>query len=424
MSERLRSKLDNWIKHISGELIELDELRSVVFSNKDFRTEGQIKMAIEYLQSKGYVIKDSKAEVKEVQPIQETTETEDFVDIFEDTEDSAEEEIDIELFNEILEEDEEKLEAEIEEELESLEEDSSGNIGRYSTIGLYFRDVDKFDTSVLTQDEERELSRKAQSGDEEAYLSLLGHNLRLVISIARRYASGAALGVLSMEDLIQEGNIGLLQAIDRFNPDLGYKFSTYATWWIRQRITRTLFNDSRTIRLPIHLIELVMAIKKVQSLYFDENNDYPDNQYIADFINTHDLLKSHHRKRKLRADEISSAMNYWDNQSLVSLSKPVGDEEDSMLGDFIPSTLLEPNEEVERSFLAADLYDAMDNVLEKKEIIVLRLRYGLNSEHKPYTLNECGKFLGMTGERVRQLEARAIKKLRKKYPKMDGYDIR
>ena len=418
MSERLQQKLNNWIKKLSGKTIIKEDLRNIVWTNKDFRTEGQLSMAIEYVTSKGYTVIDEVANsenelINSSELIEAANEfiDDEFVaeDEFKIEEDETSEDIDIDLFADMLQAEEEDAEAEVESDTVDNEKESS--TGSYSGFKAYIRDMDFIDTSVLTQEQELGLIEKAQRGDEDAFNEIIEHNLRLVIRIAQSYYRRIAQsGILDLQDLIQEGNMGLMKAVELFNKDLGYKFSTYATWWVRQRIIRCITNDSRTIRLPSHVVEMIMLIRKIQNKYNAEHGEYPSDEYVADYINENDLIRNK-RQTDISVKEIKNIIDYWENQGLASLSMPVGDEEDSTLGDFIPSNAFAPNTELERQDLLKKIDKYLPKILKPREVYVIKQRNGLNANMQPVTLMELGKELHICGEQVRQIEKRAYIKL-------------
>ena len=238
---------------------------------------------------------------------------------------------------------------------------------------------------LLSAEEEVSL---AEAKDVDA---LTRHNLRLVVSVAKRYQNKG----LSFMDLIQEGNIGLMKAAQKYDASLGFRFSTYATWWIKQSLSRAIMNQSRTIRIPAHMVSAVNMIKKAIKKYEDENDETPTNAEIAKLVNL---------KEKDVEDIIQMA---W---GTVSLNSIVGDEEDTELGDFIADEeTITPYKSAETAMLRDSIYGLLDT-LSDREAAVIKMRFGL--EGNSMTLEEVGKELGVTKERIRQIEDKALKKLR------------
>ncbi len=269
------------------------------------------------------------------------------------------------------------------------------------SVRMYLKEIGKI--PLLSADDEKDLAQRMQDGDMSAKDLLVESNLRLVVSIAKKYMNRG----LSLLDLIQEGNIGLIKAVDKFDYSKGFKFSTYATWWIRQAITRAIADQARTIRIPVHMVETINKLTRVQRQLIQELGREPSIDELAD-------------KMGMPADKIRDIQRI--SQDPVSIDKPVGEEEDSHLVDFISSDeYVSPDEEVSRDLLKEDLIKVLD-LLTEREAKVIRLRFGLDDD-KQRTLEEVGKSLGVTRERIRQIEAKAIRKLgRSSYAKrLEGY---
>ena len=257
-------------------------------------------------------------------------------------------------------------------------------------VRMYLKEIGRI--PLLSSEEEIELAKRMEMGDEEAKKKLSEANLRLTVSIAKRY-SGRGMQFL---DLIQEGNLGLIKAVEKFDYRKGYKFSTYATWWIRQSITRAIADQARTIRIPVHMVETMNRVNRTSRRLLQEYGREPTPEEIAVTMNLP-------VERILEVSKIS--------QEPVSLETPIGEEEDSHLGDFIQDEHVPvPSEEAAHTLLREQLEEVMDT-LSDREQKVLALRFGLE-DGKPHTLEEVGRDFQVTRERIRQIEAKALRKLR------------
>ena len=257
-------------------------------------------------------------------------------------------------------------------------------------VRMYLKEIGRI--NLLTSDEEFEYAKRAEEGDEEAKKMLAESNLRLVVSIAKRYVGRGMLFL----DLIQEGNIGLMKAVDKFDPTKGYKFSTYATWWIRQAITRAIADQARTIRVPVHMVETINKLARVQRQLTQELNREPTDEEIA-------------KKLGITVEKVREV--YKISQDPVSLETPIGEEEDSHLGDFVPDErMMGPEEYATVEMLKEEMAGVLLTLTDREEK-VLRLRFGLD-DGQCRTLEEVGQIFGVTRERIRQIEAKALRKLR------------
>ncbi len=257
-------------------------------------------------------------------------------------------------------------------------------------VRMYLKEIGK--VALLTQEEEIELAKRMSEGDEAAKKRMAEANLRLVVSIAKRYVGRGMLFL----DLIQEGNLGLIKAVEKFDYNKGYKFSTYATWWIRQAITRAIADQARTIRIPVHMVETINKVIRVSRQLLQELGHDPSAEEIAAEMN-------------IPVEKVSEILKIA--QEPVSLETPIGEEEDSHLGDFIPDEdASEPSEAASFSLLKEQLMEVLSTLTPREEK-VLRLRFGLE-DGRTRTLEEVGKEFNVTRERIRQIEAKALRKLR------------
>ena len=257
-------------------------------------------------------------------------------------------------------------------------------------VKVYLKEIGR--VPLLTSEEEVELATRMADGDPAAQKRLAEANLRLVVSIAKRYV-GRGMQFL---DLIQEGNLGLIKAVEKFDHTKGFKFSTYATWWIRQAITRAIADQARTIRIPVHMVETINKVKKVSSQLLHKNGPEPTAEEIAEEL-------------EMPADKVREIMRVA--QEPVSLETPIGEEEDSHLGDFIPDEdAPAPADAASHTLLKEQLAEVLQTLTPREEK-VLRLRFGLE-DGRSRTLEEVGKEFNVTRERIRQIEAKALRKLR------------
>ena len=257
-------------------------------------------------------------------------------------------------------------------------------------VRMYLKEIGRI--SLLSLEEETELSERIAAGDEEAKNILAESNLRLVVSIAKRYVGRGMLFL----DLIQEGNIGLMKAVEKFDANKGYKFSTYATWWIRQAITRAIADQARTIRVPVHMVETINKLSRFQRQLTLELNREPTDEELA-------------KKMGMTTDRVREVIKIA--QDPVSLETPIGEEDDSHLGDFVKDERsMSPEEYTIHELLKDEISDVLLTLTEREEQ-VLRLRFGLD-DGSCKTLEEVGQMFGVTRERIRQIEAKALRKLR------------
>ena len=257
-------------------------------------------------------------------------------------------------------------------------------------VRMYLKEIGQI--KLLTTEEELELADRIAEGDEQAKATLAEANLRLVVSIAKRYVGRGMLFL----DLIQEGNIGLMKAVEKFDVTKGYKFSTYATWWIRQAITRAIADQARTIRVPVHMVETINKLARVERQLTLELNREPTEEELA-------------KKMGTSVEKIRDI--YKISQEPVSLEIPIGEEDDSHLGDFIPDeTNMSPEDFAINELLKDEISEVLLTLTEREEKVI-RLRFGLE-DGRPRTLEEVGQLFGVTRERIRQIEAKALRKLR------------
>ena len=284
----------------------------------------------------------------------------------------------------------EKMDDEEEIELDKIDLSVPEGVSIEDPVRMYLKEIGK--VSLLTADEEIELAKGMEQGDEEAKKRLAEANLRLVVSIAKRYVGRGMLFL----DLIQEGNLGLIKAVEKFDYRKGYKFSTYATWWIRQAITRAIADQARTIRIPVHMVETINKLIRVSRQLLQELGREPTPEEIAE-------------EMKMPVERVREILKI--SQEPVSLETPIGEEEDSHLGDFIQDDNVPvPADAAAFTLLKEQLIEVLGTLTEREQK-VLRLRFGLD-DGRARTLEEVGKEFNVTRERIRQIEAKALRKLR------------
>ena len=298
---------------------------------------------------------------------------------------SNDDDMDPDLFSE-----DEDADPEDEIDVEHIDLSVPEGIGVDDPVRMYLKEIGK--VPLLSPDEEIELAKKIELGDEEAKKKLAESNLRLVVSIAKRYA-GRGMQLL---DLIQEGNLGLIKAVEKFDYRKGYKFSTYATWWIRQAITRAIADQARTIRIPVHMVETINRLVRTQRQLVQKLGREATPEELA-------------KELDMPVERVREIMKI--SQDPVSLETPIGEEEDSHLGDFIQGNNVEvPADAATYTLLHEQLMDVLSTLTEREQK-VLRLRFGLD-DGRPRTLEEVGRQFNVTRERIRQIEAKALRKLR------------
>ncbi len=375
----LKNSLASLMKQArEDKIVSYEEINNML-SEKNFTTD-KIDQLITKLQNDGVQLVDTIEDKHALMSVPEdlvdfeTIESTDFDEVDSDDEFSENEIDDLEV-DKLLQTDLAKM-------AENMDVDEP--------IKMYLREIGQI--PLLTFDEETDYAKKVLEGDEEAKQKLIEANLRLVVSIAKKHTNRG----LKMLDLIQEGNMGLMKAVEKFEYEKGFKFSTYATWWIRQAITRAIADQGRTIRIPVHMIETINKIKKESRIILQETGKEPTAEELS-------------KKLELPVDKVKNILEM--NQDPISLETPVGSEEDSELGDFVEDDkFLNPYDATTRVLLKEQLDDILKTLNEREEM-VLRLRYGLN-DGSPKTLEEVGKEFNVTRERIRQIEVKALRKLR------------
>lgn len=288
----------------------------------------------------------------------------------------------------LLGEDEVAINTDLEKEFEEISKMDKATIN--DPVRMYLREIGRI--SLLKREEEIALAQRVDRGDAEAKSKLIQSNLRLVVSIAKKYMGRN----MSFLDLIQEGNKGLIRAVEKYDWTKGYKFSTYATWWIRQAITRAIADQARTIRVPVHMVETINKLIRTQRKLMQDLGREPTDEEVGDEL-------------EITPERVREILKI--SQKTTSLETPIGDEEDSLLGDFIPDDSQDsPYEATSKQLMHESLETSLD-ALTERESRVLKMRFGLAGS-KPLTLEEVGRCFGVTRERIRQIESKAIRKLR------------
>ena len=375
MSEKssinLKDKLLELVKQAKEDkVVSYEEINSVI--PPEFPPD-KLEQLIRGIEEKGIAIVDTAEEKKEIMAA--NVKTDGTVSEIEEEEVFVEAEIDETEVDQLLQTDLIKM-------AEALDVDEP--------IKMYLREIGQI--PLLNYEEEIELAQKVLEGDDDAKQKLIESNLRLVVSIAKKHTNRG----LKMLDLIQEGNMGLMKAVEKFEYEKGFKFSTYATWWIRQAITRAIADQGRTIRIPVHMIETINKIKKESRIILQETGKEPTAEESS-------------KKLELPVDKVKAILEM--NQDPISLETPVGSEEDSELGDFVEDDkFLNPYDATTRVLLKEQLDEVLKTLNEREEM-VLRYRYGLD-DGSPKTLEEVGKIFNVTRERIRQIEVKALRKLR------------
>ena len=374
--QNLKNSLANFIKQAREQkVVSYEEINSVL--SIGFSTE-KIDQLIKKLTDDGVQIVDTIKEKEDLLKVPDSLEDIEKMEIsdFEDSHDEfVESEIDDSEVDKLLQTDLLKM-------AESMDVDEP--------IKMYLREIGQI--PLLSYEEEIDYAQRVLNGEEEAKQKLIESNLRLVVSIAKKHTNRG----LKMLDLIQEGNMGLMKAVEKFEYEKGFKFSTYATWWIRQAITRAIADQGRTIRIPVHMIETINKIKKESRIILQETGKEPTAEELAE-------------KLELPVEKVKSILEM--NQDPISLETPVGSEEDSELGDFVEDDkFANPYDATTRVLLKEQLDDVLKTLNEREEM-VLRYRYGLDDGSQK-TLEEVGKIFNVTRERIRQIEVKALRKLR------------
>ncbi|MCR5083820.1 MAG: RNA polymerase sigma factor RpoD [Parasporobacterium sp.] len=390
--EELIESLEKLVKVANKKkgILEIEEIKD--FSKKNDIKDEQIEAVCNYLENKGIEITYENEGIEEEEIDLESalninTET---IDRKIDEDDVSDDlvEVPVDIFDE-------PSNAELDEEEEDEEEEMSAielldGVGTEDPVRLYLKEIGT--VPLLSAEEEHELAKRKAEGDEEAKKKLIEANLRLVVSIAKRYTGRG----MSFLDLVQEGNLGLIKGVEKFNYERGYKLSTYATWWIRQSVTRALADQARTIRIPVHMVETINRLSKTQRNLTLKLGYEPSSKELAEAMG-------------MTEEKVLEIMQIA--REPASLETPIGEEDDTNLGDFVAdTTTLTPEQSVENTMLREHI-DVLLQDLKERERQVIVLRFGLEDGH-PRTLEEVGREFNVTRERIRQIEAKALRKLR------------
>ena len=391
MNKKVRIKCDKLIKSAKSNTLLYSELITELSKNKDLLTYNTtIPNALSYLKANNIeiIMPELKLSIK----------ADDLADSLLNTDD---------IFNS---EDEPTTD-----ELKSIDNEDISISYIPDSVTVYLRDIGALDSKLLTAEEERYYCNKAHQGDIEARDYVILHNLKLVISIAKKYTNP---NTMPLADLIQIGNIGLMRAVDNYNPDLGFRFSTYAIWWIRQAITRAMADEGRLIRLPVHAYEQLNYIRKaIRSWQIEHNSEaMPTFEEIADICNKNGwVVKTTTNNKKISAKKIEEYYTIANHTNCVSTDTPIGEEEhgtQTVLGDYIPDdTEHSLQDKVEINNTCENLKYVLEHYLTSREADVLIYRFGLYGG-KPMTLQQVGDIFGVCRERIRQIENKAKRKLR------------
>ncbi len=375
-------------KKLDSEKVKKEENKKEIETKKDNKNDGKIESEISDEKVQKIIEKakeNGKITYGELATELDDTNPEEIDKVFD-----AFEDLGVDLNDDLEEPDIEDLENVEEIKLEDMDVTNIEGVSVDDPVRMYLREIGKI--PLLTFEEEADLAQKIVNGDEEAKKKLAESNLRLVVSIAKKYVGRGMLFL----DLIQEGNMGLIKAVEKFDYNKGFKFSTYATWWIRQAITRAIADQARTIRIPVHMVETINKLIRTSRQLLQQNGREPTPEEIA-------------KEMEISVDKVMEIQKIA--QDPVSLETPIGEEEDSHLGDFIQDEdSPAPQDSAAHTLLREQLEEVMDT-LTPREAMVLKLRFGLE-DGKARTLEEVGKQFDVTRERIRQIEAKALRKLR------------